>query len=245
MGVPLKKESLSQTSGARDVGALRAAATSAEAARLRAGLRDRLCAGKPGTPHEYRVSVSTTCVARSGVAKSAAEKAARERKATRAAEAGATPSAAATRAEIRILEREMAVAYPNEKTRYDVMLSNGDMIYLSHEVLEKMMNPRVRLLTPDPLVRYNEQAERLRKMANEQAKRLRSRNKMANEQAERLRSRNKIADKPGFDVGKLQRHNILRATLAHLRALHLSAPPQELFKKAPAKQPTAASSGRL
>jgi hypothetical protein len=167
----------------------------AVAAGARAGLRDRLCAGKPGKLGDYRVRLSATCVATAGAGKAAAAaatKAARERK---AAKAGAVPSAAATRAEIRILEREIAVAYPDPKTRYDVMHESGDAMAWSHLVLAKMIDPRIRLLTPDPLLRYAKEAELVRKSADAAAK------------------------KSYFDVRDLQRHTIMRATLAHLRAL--------------------------
>jgi hypothetical protein len=174
---------------------LKAVTKAADAADARAGLRDRLCAGKPGKVGDYRLRLSATCVATAGAGKAsavAAAKAARERK---AAKAGTVPSAAATRAEIRILEREMAVAYPDKNTRYDKAFENGGVASMSHHVMRKMMDPRIRLLTPDPLVRYNKLAELLRKAADDAAK------------------------KPYFDVRDLPRHTILSATLAHLSAI--------------------------
>ena len=175
-----------------NLSAIKAAMATREAAMLRVGLRDRLCIDKPGKPGNYSVRVSATCVARTGPAKAAAQEAARER---RASQQGAVPSMAATRAEARILEREMTITYPDKHAHYDTLIDNGDMLYMSHLLLEKMMNPRARLLTPNPLERYN-------KLAKLVAKRMTQNHGNAH-----------------FDVGALQRHMILRATLAHVKAL--------------------------
>ena len=176
------------------VDAIRAATAASDAARLRAGLRDRLCAGRPGAPQEYRVAVRTTCVAQRGEAKRAAVDATKGRRAARAKKAGAVPSAAANKAEVRILEKEIAAAYPNKKKAYDVMVDGG-IPHMSHLVMIKMMDPRVRLLTPDPLARYDKEVELLRKTADA------------------------AASRPYFDVRDVPRHTILAATLAHVSAL--------------------------
>jgi hypothetical protein len=62
--------------------------------------------------------------------------------------------------------------------------------------MKKMMDPRLRLLTPDPLVRYNKETELLRRIVDGGSTKTRS-----------------------FDVRNLPRHTILSATLAHLRAI--------------------------
>lgn len=168
-----------------------AAMAASLASKLRHGLRDTLCANKPGKPTDYRVRVSASCVLRDGPAKQAAQQDDRLRKAN--ATPAMVPTMAATRKEAAVLEREMAIAYPDKHARYDTVLDNGDMLHLSHLVLEKMMQPRTRILMPDPLERYNKLTQRLVGVVR------------------------KHGD-TRLDIGAMQRHMILRATLAHLRA---------------------------
>jgi hypothetical protein len=201
------------TAGSRNAasaadGRLRAAATAAEAAALRRGLRDRLCAGKPGGPGDYRVRLSATCVATAGAGKAAAvakATAAKKARARKAAGSGAPqPSAAATRAEIAVLRREISTSYPDPTARYDMPVLQGDMLSASMVLLRDMMSPAMRLARPDPLERYNALAAAWRRGVN----------------------------RPDFDVAALQRFTIMHATQAHLEALAEGAQSGVQSKKA-------------
>jgi hypothetical protein len=160
--------------------------SAADTAHLKDELRDRMCNKGPGTPEQYRLRVSATCVATSGAAKLASD--AKRRKANTVV---LIPSVTATRSEIARIERELRVAYPNPRARYDAPLADGGILSVSFLVLEKMLAPAERMKTPDPLERYNRLVDQI----------------VTHGRFSRI------------DPGTIQRHTVLRATLHHLRAL--------------------------
>ena len=131
-----------------DVASASAAIASRDAADLRKGLRDRVCVGPthPGRPDQYRVSVSTKCVATSGEAKLSADAGRRRRR-----EARAFPTEAQSAKERRQIE-EALKDIPADRVL--AASDQGRTMEISLRVLAEMIDPARRLRQQDPIERY-------------------------------------------------------------------------------------------
>ena len=167
-----------------DVTSASAAIASRDAADLRKTLRDRVCVGPthPGRPDQYRVSVSTKCVATSGEAKEKAKSRTKEKRQARPA-----PTVTQTRSEIKAIENEIARRYAEPADLHDAPATSGSAVDTSFMVLLHMIDPKRRLETPDPLLRFEEELAEVKRISG-------------------IKTHHR----------SIQRYMVLRATLLHL-----------------------------